>query len=310
MKIAFFGTWEFSKNILSDLINKAEVCLAVSQPDKPVWRKQVLIPTSVHAFATESNIQILQPQKLKTDEDFHQKLQELDLDFIVVVAYGKIIPKSILDIPKYGCINIHGSILPEYRWASPIQEAIKNGDTQTGVTIMYMSEWMDEGDILSIQTVDIWPDDTSLDIFEKFSNLWTELLIKTLQWIIDGEVEWIPQDGTKATYCWKIEKQDGEVDFNKMTWQEIYNRYRAYTPWPGIYGFYNDKKINFEKCRFEKTHHTSTEIGKVSHVSKKEIGINCGDGILILEQVKLEWKKSMDILSFINGNKDFLDYNF
>ena len=254
MKIAFFWTWEFSKNILKNILeskNSLEVNLIVSQADKPIWRKKEIIPTPVKTLALEKNIEILQPEKLKNNEDFFEKLKSLDLDFIVVVAYGKIIPKDILDIPKFSCINIHGSLLPLYRWASPIQESIKNWDKKTWLTIMYMSEWMDEWDMLAKKEVNIDILDKTPDIFRKFEEFWAELLIKTLEKIISGELKWEKQDDSKATYCWKIDKKDGELDFKNQTAKEIYDRFRAYYPWPWIYSFYNWKKILIEDCFFE-----------------------------------------------------------
>ena len=202
MKIAFFGTWDFSANILKSLIEDfkkdLEIKLVVSQADKPVGRKKILEATPVKKVAQENNLEVLQPEKLKPSSQpsplrekeqeqialFYEKLQSLDLDFIVVVAYGKIVPKEVLEAPKYWCINIHWSILPKYRWASPIQEAIKSGDKKTGLTIMYMSEGMDEWDILAVEEVEIWENDKTPDIFKKFEEIWPNLLLKTLKWII------------------------------------------------------------------------------------------------------------------------------
>ena len=256
-------------------------------------------------------------------------LKSLNLDFIVVVAYGKIIPNEILDIPKYGCINVHGSILPAYRGASPIQESIKNGDTQTGVTIMYMSEWMDGGDILAIKKIDIDILDTTPDIFKKFESVSPELLYNTLMWAMAEKIVGQKQDENEVSYCSKIEKSDGAILFQKQTAAEIYNTYRAYITWPGVYGYYGEKKIGFEICELplplaeERTPREMSSaspllegdweggIWSVVQIDKKTVGIICADqNILILRQVKLEWKKSMDILSFINGNKEFLDYRF
>jgi len=334
MKIAFFWTGDFSKNILSSLItcSDIEIACVVSQPDKPVGRKQILEATPVHAFAMESGLDILQPKSLKAPQDppqaplvrgevvLHEYLKTLDLDFIIVVAYGKIIPKEILDIPKYGCINVHGSILPAYRWASPIQESIKNGDTETGVTIMYMSEWMDEGDILAIEKINIDILDTTPDIFKKFESISLEVLYNTLQWVISGDITGQKQDELQVSYCSKIEKSDGEISFLTQTTAEIYNRYRAYITWPGIYSYYGEKKIGFEVCKlsFEETsppapllQERGANPWEVVQINKKTVWIVCADkNILIIKQVKLEWKKSMDILSFINGNKEFLDYRF
>ena len=317
MKIAFFGTWEFSKNILNSIlkITHIEVALVVSQPDKPIGRKKILTPTPVKILAQEKNIPVLQPEKLRNNEDFLNHLHNLNLDFIVVVAYGKIVPVGVLEAPKHWCINIHGSILPKYRWASPIQEAVKNGDKKTWVTIMYMSEWMDEWDILKIHEVDINRDDTTQDIFNKFEDQAPKILIKTLEWILSHEIQWEKQDDALATYCSKIEKEDGIIDFTKSA-QEIYNKYKAYKPWPWIFSTYNDKKFSIEECDFidceilEEWVFEIWDVVEYSHAWKNFVAVACGSWILILKQIKLEWKKSMDINSFINGNKDFLDYSF
>lgn len=317
MKIAFFGTWDFSKNILDWILkNKSvDVALVVSQPDKPVWRKKIITPTAVKVLAQEHNIKVLQPEKLRKNTDFFQELVDLDLDFIVVVAYGKIVPVEVLEAPKTACINIHGSILPLYRWASPIQEAVKNWDSKTWLSIMYMSKWMDEWDILKIKEVPINRDDTTWDIFNKFQEHWAEVLINTLQWVLSWEIKWQKQDDSKATYCSKIEKEDGLVDFRK-TAQEIYNQYKAYKFWPWIFSKYDDKKFSIEECDFidcdiiEEGVFEIWDVVEYSNHWNDSVWVVCGSGILLLKQIKLEWKKSMDINSFINGNKDFLDYNF
>ena len=327
MKIAFFWTGEFSKNILSDILEKKEleIPLVVSQPDKPFGRKQELILTPVKQFALENGIEVLQPEKLKPspltplpkgEGNLVEKLKSLNLDFIVVVAYGKIIPKEILEIPKYGCINIHGSILPKYRGASPIQESLKNGDTQTWLTIMYMSEWMDEWDMLQIEKIQVDILDKTPDIFRKFEEIGGELLLKTLTGIIEWRIKWIPQDDTKATYCKKITKEDAKIDFEKETGKNIYNKFRAYFPWPWIYTTFEWKKFDITDCflqdcdlNFDENFRLWDVVEFEDH-GKNEIGILCNGGILILKKVKLEWKKEMSIKDFVNGNKHFLEYNF
>lgn len=317
MKIAFFGTWEFSKNILAWILkdNNIDVWLVVSQPDKPVWRKKIITPTPVKALALENNIKVLQPERLKNNTEFFNELRWFD--FIVVVAYWKIVPNEVLNAPKYWCINIHGSILPKYRWASPIQEAIKNGDIETGLTIMYMSEWMDEWDILDIKKIKIDKLDNTLDIFKKFEQIGPNLLIETLNQVLNWTIKWQKQDNSKATYCSKITKQDWEINLKTDSWVDIYNKYKAYYPWPWIFTYYNNKKLNLEKIELiENAAILSPSGGKLDRgtvvkIDKKTYWIITIDNkILILKQVKLEWKKSMDILSFINWNKDFLDYNF
>jgi len=249
MKIAFFWTWEFSRNILKSLTlyQNIEVLLVVSQPDKPVWRNKEVIYTPIKQLALENKIDLLQPLKLKNNIEVFQKLQYLELDFIIVVAYWKIIPKDILEIPKYWCINIHWSLLPKYRWASPIQECLKSWDKKTWLTIMYMSEWMDEWDLLSIKEIDVDIVDKTWDIFRKFEDFWPDLLVETLNWIIDWKIKGTKQDCDCATYCKKIEKEDWLIDFKNLSRDEIYNRFRAYYVWPWIYTYYNWKKLNLEE---------------------------------------------------------------
>lgn len=318
MKIAFFWTGDFSRNILSWLLHQSEVEIkwVVSQPDKPFGRKQELIFTPVKEFSLEKNLKILQPEKLRNNTDFFQELKGFDLDFIIVVAYGKIIPREILEIPKYGCINIHGSILPKYRWASPIQESLKNGDKKTWLTIMYMSEGMDEGNILKIEEVNIDILDKTPEIFKKFENIGVNLLISTLNGILSSEIEWTSQDDLQATYCSKITKEDGQIDFKNEGVLDIYNKYRAYFPWPGIYSYFEWKKIDITDCFFEENELSFDEdfhlwdVVEFEDHGKSHIWILCKWWILILYKVKLEWKKEMSIKDFVNGNKHFLDYNF
>lgn len=319
MKIAFFWTPVFAADILSGILafSEIEVFLVVSQPDMPVGRKQELFKTPVKQVALEKGIPVLQPESLKSDLALKTGLRSLNLDFIVVVAYGKIIPKYILDIPKYGCINIHGSILPKYRWASPVQECLKNGDTETWLTTMYMSKAMDEGDILKIAKFQVDKDDNTEDIFQKFVHIGPDLLRKTLQNIISGELHWTPQDHSQATYCSKISKEQGEIFFQKQTAQEIYNLFRAYTPWPGIYTYFEGKRFVIEKCcfsdiwDFEKNYWWALLIWNCIKINKQNYWIICADNrFLVITQVKLEGKNSMDMQSFVNGNKRVLDTLF
>jgi len=317
MKIAYFGTWDFSKNILSGIIKNKDIDikLVVSQADKPVWRKKEIIATPVKALALENKIKVMQPEKLKDNKEFFEELKWLD--FIVVVAYGKIVPKEVLEAPKYWCINLHWSILPKYRWASPIQESIKNWDTETWLTIMYMSEGMDEWDILDIQKTEISLKDKTPDIFKKFEDFGVKLLIKTLKKVKSSEIKWIKQKKSEATYCSKISKQDWEISFKLESAKKIYDKFRAYYPWPGIYSFYKWKKFSIEDCYFDEEdkvfddeEFSFWDVIETEKGVEKNIWIICKKWILIIKKVKLEWKKSMDILSFINWNKDFLEYTF
>lgn len=315
MKIAFFWTPDFAWEILSWILEFPEIdcCLVVSQPDKPVWRKKILDPTPVKQIAMNAGIEVMQPEKIKKNTEFHKYLNSLELDFIVVVAYGKIIPQAILDIPKYGCINIHGSILPQYRWASPVQAAVKAWDRETWLTTMYMSAGMDEWDILKIAKVDIDKVDTSIEIFKKFIEIGPELLKNTLTEILSWTLVWIPQYHADATHCGKISREDGEVFFSRQSSEEIYNTYRAYTPWPGIYTWYEGKRLVLEQVSIFKNEEktlweTPCELVKLW---KNRYWVVCADKkILEIQRVKLEGKKSMDIMSFVNGNREVVWYKF
>jgi methionyl-tRNA formyltransferase len=313
MNIAFFGTPVFAADILSGIsqFTDIKIILAVSQPDKPVGRKQELLMTPVRQISLQKGIPVLQPERLRNNPFFVEELRKLKLDFIVVVAYGSMISPEILSIPKYGCINIHGSILPNYRGASPIQAAVRNGDTQTGLTIMYMNEKMDEWDILQIQKAIIGPDDTTPHIFEKFTQIWPKLLHDTLLWVLSGDIVATPQHHEKASYCHMIEKYQGEINFSKQTTREVYNLYRAYQPWPGVYLVIDGKKLALEKVSLLNSWddtQRSEEKGTFVKIDKKTYGVVCADKkILLLHHVKPEGKKSMDIVSFVNGNRGILE---
>ncbi len=293
MKIAYFWTPAFSADVLSGLLAfpDIQVVTVVSQPDKPVGRKKTVSPTPVKRIALEHDIPVLQPEKLRHNTEFSKILSSLDLDFIVVVAYGKIIPQSILDIPQYGSINLHGSLLPLYRWASPVQSSIADGQKETWLTTMYMNARMDEWDILMQAKIPIDNHDTSEDIFTKFVQQWPEVLHATLDAIMHQDLSWTPQNSEYATYCGMIEKQDGKVSFSLESVTDIYNKFRAFTSWPGIYIDVDGKKLALETVTpFEDTLDIQdTEPGKFILLAKNRYGIVWADGnILEILQVKPE----------------------
>ena len=309
MKIAFFWTANFSANILLWIIqdDTIEVSFVVSQEDKQVWRKKILEETAVKKIAWEHGITVLQPRSLHNDTSISELAK--DIDFFVVVAYGKIIPEALLNIPNFWSINLHGSILPKYRWASPVQESLKNGDKITGLTTMYMSAWMDEWDILEIEEVVIGDDDTQVDIFQKFEDVWPSVLVGTLKKVYEKRIVSKKQEATEASYCHKIMKADGEVFFAKETATDIYNKYRAYTPWPWIYSRFKTKKFSIVSCHIG-NHWNIWKIGECVRIWN-EVGIVCFDKkVLFIEQIKLEWKGTMNILDYINGAPDFIWYEF
>ena len=292
-KVIFMGTPDYAEAILQKLLHEAgiEVVSVYTQPDKPVGRKKILTPPPVKVLAEGNEIPVYQPNRLR-DREAIDSVTSQECDFIVVAAYGQILPKEILSHAP--CINLHASILPKYRGASPIQQALLNGDEKTGVTAMLMDEGLDTGDILKIAECDIEPDETAPQLFQKLTNIAAELTIEVL-----NEFETltpIPQDEAKATHCKKISKQDGLVAFEDA--KTIYNKYRAFTPWPGIY-LESGLKLKEVRLHEQESLH---EAGKILHVGNETI-IACQTGSLAVTKVQPASKKEMDILSYINGKR-------
>lgn len=307
MRIWFFGTPSLSSSVLQDLINSSdiEVVFVVTNPDKSVGRSGELQPTPAKSLAILHNIPVLTPTRIRENTELLDQLRSYNCDYFIVVAYGRILPVSLLEIPRKMCINIHGSILPAYRGASPIQAALLWGEKETGVTIMEMSEWMDEGDILKIRTIPIGPTETSLSLFGKFAEISGSTLIQTLRELETWGITPLPQDHLRATYCKKIEKEDGLICWTDSA-QLVYHKWQAYIPWPGIYTMYEGKRLLLEQVQYA-TH--NVEWRKPWTVLKLEDGtiwVVCGEWILTLDQVKLEWKKSQNTRDFINGNQNFI----
>lgn len=311
MRIGFFGTPTLARDVLLDILTASdmEVVFVVTNPDKPWGRDQIMKSTPVHELANEHHIPVLTPTKIREDWEFIEALRSYKCDYFVVVAYGRILPLELLNIPKKKSINIHGSILPKYRWASPIQSALLHGEKETWVTIMEMSEGMDEGDILKIRTISIDPRETSETLFEKFSTISGPTLIQTLRELETWGITPLPQNHKEATYCKKIEKENGLIDWSRSA-KEIYHMWQAFTPWPGIYSIFEDKRLLLESVFFIDESLRWEKPGTVIRLDTGSIGIVCSEWILTLDQVKLEWKKSQNIKDFVNGNQRFLHYNF
>ncbi|MGE5613399.1 MAG: methionyl-tRNA formyltransferase [Bacillota bacterium] len=248
MRIVFMGTPDFAVPCLDALVNNGyEVIGVVTQPDKPVGRSHSrLVPPPVKEAALKHGIKtIMQPEKVKTRE-FVESIRELAPDLIVVVAYGRILIKDVLDIPKHGCINIHASLLPKYRGAAPIQWAIINGDEKTGITAMLMDEGMDTGDILLAEEIPISPDMTSGELFDRLRDLGAKVLIETLRRLENGTLTRIPQNHAEAVYVPMMKKEIGLIDWSKSA-HEIHNLVRGTDPWPGAYTFYKGKRMKIKK---------------------------------------------------------------
>ena len=291
--VVFMGTPDFAVPVLKMLIEKTNVIMVVTKPDKRVGRNKELTFSPVKKVALENNIPVFQPIKIKND---YEKLTEEKIDLIVTCAYGQIIPKEVLNLPKYGCINVHASILPKYRGSAPIQWAIINGDKETGVTIMYMDEGMDTGDIISISKMAITSDDNVGTMHDKLSILGAQTLEKELKSIFDGSVIRIKQ-GDNWTLAPMIKREDEHLNFNDYG-ENIINRIRAFNPWPLANTLIDNKEIKIIEAEFK-----NEKIDKAGSIiiDKEKMGISCLDGIVYLKKVKPFGKKEMSIESFLNG---------
>lgn len=311
IKIIFMGTSKLAAPVLLKLLEeKYEVVAVVTKADRKIGSKskRKLAENPIREIALENNIPLLQPEKI-TDK-FVQEIKNLNPDLIVVTSYGKIIPESILNIPKYNCLNVHVSLLPKLRGASPVQNAVLEGLNETGVTIMKMDVGMDDGDIIVQETLKISGDETAEELSDKIFPLGAKKLVEVLPDWIAGKIESEKQDEAEATFCKILKREYGEVDWNKSA-QEIYNQFRAFTPWPGIFTFWNknDKKIRIKLNEInlykEEIHSTDLKIGEVFKENKKVL-VNTKDGVIEIVELQSEGKKAMRSIDFINGNGDFI----
>ena len=288
------GTPDYAEVILQRIIDTADmdVVAVYTQPDKPVGRKKVMTPPIVKTLALEKNIDVYQPNRLR-DKDVVDELLKIECDYIVVAAYGQILPREVLDHAP--CINLHASILPQYRGASPIQQTLLNGDKQTGVTAMLMEEGLDTGNIIKIETIDVNDDEMVESLFSRLTDVAADLTIDVLQNY--GSYRAVPQDDALSTHCSKITKADGEVEFlDAIT---LYNKYRAYTPWPGIY---LNSGLKLKKI-FLEDKISSNAAGEILKIDSDSIVIGCSVGSVRIFTVQAPSKKEIDILSYINGKR-------
>lgn len=294
MRVIFMGTPEYAKAILETLIadSEIEVVGVFTQPDKPVGRKKVLTPPEVKVLAQANNIEVYQPTSLKK-ERFEERIRELKPDYIVVAAFGQILPKSILDIAP--CINLHASILPKYRGASPIQEVLLDGETQTGVTAMLMDVGMDTGDILSIERFAISKMMVAGELFEALTAVAAKMTPNVLKAF--NTLTPVKQNDADASHCKKIRKEDGCIDFTAS--RLIENKYKAYTPWPGVF---LQSGLKLKELAFENDD-KSYEPGKIIQITKTYIKVGCEKGAILVKRVQPVGKKEMDIASFVNGKR-------
>ena len=299
MKLVFMGTPDYAVNTLEALISAGHNVAAVfAQPDKPVGRKHIITPPPVKVCAENHGIAVYQPNTLR-DGKAEEILKEIAPDAIVVVAYGKILPKEILNIPKYGCVNGHASLLPKYRGASPIQWCIVCGETETGVTAMKMDEGMDTGDILETAKTEIGDEETAEELFDRLSGLTAELLVNTLSDLEKGNITPKKQDEEKASYAPIIKKEMAFLDFKNMTATEIHNAVRGYYSWPCAYFFLENKRIKVIKAAV--ADNTNAKAGTVIK-STDSLVIACKDGTAIeLITVQPEGSKPMSAKQMLCG---------
>ena len=306
MRILFMGTPDFALFSLKALVESGEdVVGVVTQTDKPKGRGYTLTPPPVKVYATEKNIPVYQPKTLRTEE-FASLLAEIDPELIVVVAFGKILPVNVLEYPQYGCINVHGSLLPEYRGAAPMQRAIIDGRSETGVTTMYMADGIDTGDMLLKDTVVIEENDNFETIHDKLGACGAALLLRTLEKLKQGTLTAIPQDDALSTYAAKIEKADCLIDFTKNA-QTIHNQIRGLSPFPLAFTHTSDgKMLKIIASEVEKgmSHDPAVEAGRILMASKGKILVACGEGtVLSLLAALPEGKKRMSASDLINGRR-------
>ncbi len=299
MRVIFMGTPDFAVETLEEIIAAGhEVVLVVSQPDKAVGRSKALKYTPVKACAIEHGIEVYQPERIR-DTECVEHLKGYQPDIIIVEAFGQIIPKVILDMPKYGCINVHASLLPKYRGAAPIQWAVINGDKVTGVTTMRMDEGLDTGDMILKEEIELAEDETGGSLFDRLSTTGATLCVKTMEAIENGTAVYTPQDSSLATHTAKIHKELGSIDWTKPA-KEIECLIRGLDPWPSAYTRLGDKTLKIWKAKVL-DENTKAAPGCLAKVTKNTIWVQTGEGVLSLLEVQLEGKKRMTTESFLNG---------
>ena len=301
MNVVFMGTPDFAVPTLEMLIAEGhKVSAVVTQPDKPKGRGKKSSMPPVKEVALKHDLLVLQPERIKGDESFFEHIQSLNPDVIVVVAFGQILPESILNIPKYGCINIHGSLLPKYRGAAPIQWSILNEEPKTGVTIMYMDKGMDTGDMLLKKEMIIDPTDTYETLHDKMKIVGVEALKEAWPLIVAGGEGREKQDSEIATYAPPIQKSMGEINWQERT-SHIDAKIRGLNPWPGGYTYYKGQVMKVWKALPSEEVHAA-EPGTILEVSKKGILVKTLDGSLLIQEIQMPNKKRMPVSEYIKGN--------
>ena len=307
-KIVFMGTPKFAVPVLEMLIEKYGVDLVITQPDKKVGRKKVLTAPPVKVIAEEKGIKVLQPEKISNDENVLSELKELNPDIIITAAYGQLVPETILEIPKYKCINVHGSLLPKLRGGAPIQYSILEDHGKTGITIMYMVKKLDAGDMISKVEVDILDSDNYESLHDKLSIAGRDLLKETLPNIFTGNIAPEKQDDSLATFARNILREDEKIDWNKSA-RQIFNQIRASDPTPGAFTYLDENVLkiwNSEVVDLEENF-SSKKVGTIIKQDKKHIYLLCGENtVLKVKELQISGKKRMPVVNFLSNKKDYV----
>jgi methionyl-tRNA formyltransferase len=302
MKIIFFGSPAIAVHSLNKILERGhDVGLVITQPDKPAGRGKKLAPSPVKLFAQDHDIPVFQSSKIRKDPQALQKLQDVDPDLNVVVAYGQIIPASLIYFPKYNSINLHFSLLPKYRGASPVSWAILTGENTTGVTIFELDEKMDEGDILARQKVEIFPDEYAYELENRLAEIGTELLCQTISRI--DTIPHIKQDHARATYAPLLKKEDGRIDWAEGA-SSVDRKVRAFNPWPSAFAYYGDKRIKILRGRERRGQFSAFSPGEVLGVKKEGLEVGCGEKtVYLIEELQLEGRQAMSAYAFTLGTR-------
>ena len=309
MKIIFMGTPDFAVVPLEEIYKAGhEIVLIVTQPDKPRGRSGKLAPSPVKSWALEHDIEVFQPKKIR-DEESVDCLSKIECDIAVVAAFGQILPKSILDMPRYGCINVHASLLPKYRGAAPIQWAILNGEKKSGVTIMQMGEGLDDGDMLLTREVMLDGTETGGSLFDDLAQLGGKAVVEALELIEQGSITPVKQDESVATHVSMINKELGRINWSDAA-EKIERYVRGLNPWPSAYSSFKGKNLKIWRSHVVSSDELDSngvnaadyKAGQVCFVNKKCVFVATGDGVLSLDEIQLEGKKRMEIAPFLLGN--------
>ncbi len=301
MRIIFFGSSEFAVPVLEALFRREEVALVVTQPDKKKGRSLRPCPTPIKRAAEDLNIRVLQAERLDSDETVRY-LAGLASDIFVVVSFGQILNKKLLEIPRLYPLNVHASLLPEYRGAAPISWALANGEKETGVTIIRMNEKMDEGDIMLSESISIGSDDDAVELSGRLSQKGSDLLLKAIELIKTDEISFMPQDSSLATYAPRLKKEDGLIDW-RWTAKKIYDRIRAFVPWPVCYTYWNERALKIWRAAPEGIGQY-LKPGTILETNKKGLLVGTGEGNLRIKELQLEGGRRMAADEFIKGHRE------